>query len=61
LRRKIKSLNDLNLKEAEKISNKDYEIEKLTKKVKDLEAELRNAQVKSNNKKTSMGSEEEKE
>ncbi len=61
MRRKIKSLNDLNLKEAEKISNKDYEIEKLTKKVKDLEAELRNAQVKSNNKKTSMGSEEEKE
>ena len=60
MRHKIKSLNDLNLKEAEKISNKDYEIEKLTKKVKDLEAELRNAQVKgNNNKKTTMDSEEE--
>jgi hypothetical protein len=55
LRQKIKSLNDQNLKEAEEISNQDYEIEKLTKKVKDLEAELRNAQVKSN-KKTSMDS-----
>ena len=35
--------------------NKEYEIEKLLKKVKELEIEVKNAQMKSNNKKTTIG------
>ena len=35
--------------------NKEYEIEKLLKRVKELEIEVRNAQMKSNNKKTAIG------
>ena len=35
--------------------NKEYEIEKLLKRVKELEIEVRNAQMKGNNKKTAIG------